>query len=346
MGVTIRVESLSVKRLKAIADFSLPRDGLGWNDRLPDTLLLGGLNGSGKTTVLELIFQAAQLIAKGTNNRYLNNIWYANTGPQSEKAIEFSFGGLATSQFKLSSGAAKTPNSGSASVADVHVTPHLLPEHPAVSASSASSELTRQLVGSSHGEKSACGTGVLFIPSERDLLLPNTTIKTPGRLEDHEEFAWQWVPPRQWQQSAEAVLYSARWADLNAKENGAIPSRFASYQKAFAHFFGHEKMLFWTSEGDLVVRRADGEVHDLPALSAGEKQVLVLCAEIERRWRPGSLVLIDEPELHLHEQWIGKLWEYLCQVRSERGGQLIVATQSDHLFRIAPAGSKAIIGRA
>jgi predicted ATP-dependent endonuclease of OLD family len=79
-------------------------------------------------------------------------------------------------------------------------------------------------------------------------------------------------------------------------------------------------------------------------LSSGEKQALILAAELYRRWRPGSLILIDEPELHFHSSWQTALWLMLQKWQKERGGQVIVATQSSHLFGLAEPGTTVLLG--
>ena len=61
------------------------------------------------------------------------------------------------------------------------------------------------------------------------------------------------------------------------------------------------------------------------------------------RWTPGSLVLLDEPELHLHESWLAALWGALRRLQRERGGQVIVTTQSGYLFGLGGAGSRVIL---
>jgi len=59
--------------------------------------------------------------------------------------------------------------------------------------------------------------------------------------------------------------------------------------------------------------------------------------------RPGSLVLIDEPELHLHTHWQAKLLEMLQGIQRRRGGQIILATQSGDLFGFAPDHSRLLL---
>ena len=110
-------------------------------------------------------------------------------------------------------------------------------------------------------------------------------------------------------------------------------------------FFGAAKRFEWDDEGILHVRTADGALHSLDALSSGEKQILLFIAELFRRWTPGSLVLIDEPELHLHESWLATLWRAICELQRERGGQVIVTTQSNYLFGLGEPGTRVLLGR-
>jgi len=142
------------------------------------------------------------------------------------------------------------------------------------------------------------------------------------------------------------LLYGARWEDLNDKEEGRSGDahRFEDYAGEFAHFVGSEKILKWF-HGDLQIETAEKERHPLLALSSGEKQTLILAGYLRWHWRPGSLVLIDEPELHLHSAWQAKLHERIVHLLTERGGQVVLATQSRPLFEFADLESKLLLGR-
>jgi predicted ATP-dependent endonuclease of OLD family len=74
--------------------------------------------------------------------------------------------------------------------------------------------------------------------------------------------------------------------------------------------------------------------------------MILLVSELLRGWRPGSLILIDEPELHLHTAWQLRLWDLLRQLRTERGGQVILTTQSSDLFEVADHRSMLLLGGA
>jgi hypothetical protein len=191
---------------------------------------------------------------------------------------------------------------------------------------------------------------LVFLPSEdRDLVVPDVPYKAPGKLEDQAGFvvAWQRLGPKTWRGSTMELLFSARWADLNAKEQGEpeAAGNFARFARAFSELTGGAKALDWTPDGDLVVRLDAGGTHGLERLSSGERQALLLLAELRRLWRPGSLILIDELELHLHDAWQGKLLDIVCSMQAELGGQVIITTQSHSMFEMAALGTRVLLGR-
>jgi predicted ATP-dependent endonuclease of OLD family len=46
----------------------------------------------------------------------------------------------------------------------------------------------------------------------------------------------------------------------------------------------------------------------------------------------------------MHPIWLAKLWDLLKRMQRERGGQVIVATQSNQLFGLADPGTKVLLG--
>ncbi|MBI2299960.1 MAG: ATP-binding protein, partial [Armatimonadetes bacterium] len=190
--------------------------------------------------------------------------------------------------------------------------------------------------------------GVLHLPSEdRELVVMPHRVEPPGPLQPQDEFVYRWERPEGWQDTLQSALQMAQWADFLARDTDRPGDHFARYAEDLRWFTGASKELFWTDEGELRVRLANGEEHGLDALSSGEKQVLLLTGEIRRRMRPGSLLLIDEPDLHLHPHWETKLYERMLRLVEEGdAGQVIMATQSNHLFRIAEPGTAALIGRS
>ncbi len=78
------------------------------------------------------------------------------------------------------------------------------------------------------------------------------------------------------------------------------------------------------------------EEQDVPVaparLSSGEQQILVLAHHILFRATPGTLVLIDEPELSLHVVWQATLVEDLTEMGKERDLSFLLATHSPTLL--------------
>lgn len=67
-------------------------------------------------------------------------------------------------------------------------------------------------------------------------------------------------------------------------------------------------------------------------LSSGEQQILVLAYEVLFRSEPGTLVLIDEPELSLHVVWQDTFIDDLSRMGAVRDLQFILATHSPSLI--------------
>jgi energy-coupling factor transporter ATP-binding protein EcfA2 len=68
--------------------------------------------------------------------------------------------------------------------------------------------------------------------------------------------------------------------------------------------------------------------HPVEALSSGERQMLLLIAYTAGFLREGGIVLLDDPDLHIHISMAAQLMESLEEIVRQRGGQLIVASHS------------------
>lgn len=326
----LRITGMHIERLGAIESLRLPEDGLGWGEKIPPVVLVGGVNGAGKTTLMETI---VGLLAGVVGEAHKGRFPLAEKKPQLWIDYEF------------------VANDGERRVCRL-----VMGSGSFIGASSTEDCVCFQIVGEdvkvlSRGtmpkglHENATIPGILIVPSEgRDLLLPRETYKAPGKLPDSREFIHRWRPPERWKDSLEALLYSLRWEDLNAREEGrANPGAFDAYAEEYHQLTGGANRLVWRNAALMV--DADGELHSLAELSSGEKQILLLLAELRRHWRPGSLVLIDEPELHLHDALQARLYDRLLALQKERGGQVWLATQSGYLFEVAEPNTRLILKR-
>jgi ABC-type lipoprotein export system ATPase subunit len=92
------------------------------------------------------------------------------------------------------------------------------------------------------------------------------------------------------------------------------------------------KTLDVNSSGKLCVQMDNGTMLPLNRLSSGEKQVIIMFYNLLFHTTPGSIVIVDEPEISLHISWqqrIGVLFSDICRVRNI---QIIIATHSPQII--------------
>jgi len=335
---SLKITGLHIEGLRALRKVDWPEDGLGWGGEVPDFVIVGGVNGSGKTTLLETIADAVSLIFTG-NYRFLRS------DPASFKLrLDLAIGSDETGPFQLrflmGDDEFLTKHKSAECLAIIHPRDGKGTGQP-----SAKRRQVHSLLKNEEAFSQSNLPGLIYLPSARPFVLPQEQYKMPGGMVTNQVPIFRFEPPQTWKDSFEAVLYTARWADLNAKDEGhpEKATHFQAFADAFQGFFGGAKTLLWT-QGKLVVQVTDtGAHHSLDDLSSGEKQVILIAGELLHRWKPGSLILIDEPELHFHSSWQTKLLELLMAMQKERGGQVILATQSNHLFRIADPGTTVLL---
>jgi energy-coupling factor transporter ATP-binding protein EcfA2 len=73
--------------------------------------------------------------------------------------------------------------------------------------------------------------------------------------------------------------------------------------------------------------------HPIHELSSGEKQMLLLIGFVTATLREGGIVLIDEPDLHIHITMIPQLLESIETIVHRRHGQLIVAAHTEPVWK-------------
>jgi predicted ATPase len=129
------------------------------------------------------------------------------------------------------------------------------------------------------------------------------------------------------------------------------------FRKVFDHFFSPKKFLGFRSsgasgQGQIVVDSPFGS-HDTDALSDGEKEVLHILAYLFRLRRLSNVVLWDTPELHLNAALESRLFDAIRRVAPNN--QYWIATHSlefinaaplDSVFVLRQDGNSAVVERA
>jgi predicted ATPase len=159
-------------------------------------------------------------------------------------------------------------------------------------------------------------------------------------------------------QSRQTALYNStnKYANLKtematsyirqilAREFGATEqehdSLTATLKELFATFFPRKEFLgpVPTPDGQVrfPVRMSSGKTHDIDDLSSGEKEVLYGYVRLRNVVPMNSVLLIDEPELHLNSRLVRGLAQfYQKHLAQSKGNQLWLATHSDTLIRDA-----------
>lgn len=310
----LRVEALELRDWGPIRELSLPRDGLGWPEgRIPDTVLVGGVNGSGKSTLLKSILLHFEALERSTKPD-LGGL--APPFPQTTSQLEYYSRSSNTLQWKT----------------DPDIKNYFYTVQP------------QAQIHHIHSNKYK----IIHVSSEtRQLIYFHQIQKIPYKQSNNYAFINSWSPPQRWEDSLESYLYSLRWDYLSAKEEHqeGQPQPIDASQQYGEDFYAltdGEKKLVW-SKGEPKIQTASGALHGLEDLSSGEKQLLLLLIELRRLWTPGSLLLLDEPELHLHEMYQAKIYQHVCQLIAREGGQAWIATQSDFLFQHGEPGTKLLL---
>ncbi|MBW9055482.1 AAA family ATPase [Rhizobium mesosinicum] len=129
-------------------------------------------------------------------------------------------------------------------------------------------------------------------------------------------------------------------AEKAGTENATAAGLTETLKELFVTFFPGKEFLGPkpTIDGRLEfpVRTGNGNLHDLDELSAGEKEILYGYLRIRSSAPKNSIILLDEPELHLNPRLIRNLPEFYRKHLGESlNNQLWLVTHSDALLREA-----------
>ena len=110
--------------------------------------------------------------------------------------------------------------------------------------------------------------------------------------------------------------------------------RFAESLKAFQQvvncFYTSKRMT--VTDGIISVSMLNGNQVPLEVLSSGEKHILIIFYRILFHANPGSLIIIDEPEISIHVSWQQKMGHLLLDLCELRDLQMLVATHSPQII--------------
>lgn len=93
-----------------------------------------------------------------------------------------------------------------------------------------------------------------------------------------------------------------------------------------------DKTVTVSDSGKIGITMNNGMSLPLVKLSSGEKQIIIMFYALLFHAEPGSIVILDEPEISLHVSWQQKLGRYFSDICRVRNIQMIVATHSPQVI--------------
>ena len=110
-------------------------------------------------------------------------------------------------------------------------------------------------------------------------------------------------------------------------------------KESFKIFFPNKEFLEKLSRTDnskdyrLMIKNEDGSIVDLDQLSSGEREVIAFFTYLCTKAINNSILIIDEPELHLHPKWQSIILYSLHQIFPN--SQIFLATHSNEISQSA-----------
>jgi ABC-type lipoprotein export system ATPase subunit len=166
---------------------------------------------------------------------------------------------------------------------------------------------------------------IVYFPSE------NRTIQKARnpRAELLDTISYNWLARFDRKLNVDSVLLTVK-----ARE----PQRFDECLKFVNLALGHRgKRITGFGENGRLVVKGEAESgyayeHPVEELSSGEKQMLLMLGFTIAFLRPGGILLIDEPDLHIHISMIDQFLASLEAIVQKRQGQFIVASHSEQVW--------------
>ena len=302
--------------------------------------LIAGANGSGKTTVLELIAALAEMLRPQYSASYYDGqIEYLG---QREEFSERTFGFLKRADYAqadiivdgevVSLFCGKPPSDNI--LADNYFGRNSL-ERSRPDQERSKGQIVEILRYAIHrAQKDALAQDQPKPQEDEDISTPPSLLFLPhirflaaleGRQVSREDTSYQWVyryvNALEFEGSLNSYLIWLEYAE---------PEKFAQVQQFLGGLYPDGKK-FDVERKRLkaVVHLQNGQTHDVEQLSSGEQNLLILLLELRRRLLPGSIVLIDEIENSLHPAFQHRIAQGLLQIQRETPYQLIVTSHAE-----------------
>ena len=111
------------------------------------------------------------------------------------------------------------------------------------------------------------------------------------------------VEGREWRDSLDNLLVWLKWMDDGRFEDAVAAINERVFKVGDRKLFAGKKLKGVRKEPPEAIIEAEGLEHRLDRLSSGEKSLVQLYLRLGAHMTRNTILLIDEPEVHLHRNW-------------------------------------------
>jgi predicted ATPase len=329
------LRSVRIKNIGPIDDIKI--DFFDANGKTLPVCVIGGANGSGKTTVLEVIASLAEILSTGKAGAFLRSKrnGYAQADLLVDKYDFSIFFGTSPGDAKLKKEHCGEQTEGITFVstplyADLHQRIRSQQGNPSSGTYNSyawnaagwnAGNPSPQQLSDIYWAANELVPSLIYFPHSRSL--EPVSGQQIQKEEANYRFIHRFQTVRQFPGSLTSYLIYLDYAD---------PDQFSDVRQ-FLNDLDFDGKAFHIDRKklDVIVKTANGHEHSMHELSSGEQNLLIIFTELRRKLLPGSIVMIDEIENSLHPAYQHRLAQGLLTLQRKVPYQLIVTTHA-HAF--------------
>lgn len=336
----IKIKSLVINYFKGIKELALDFTYPNNNEKLLDNIVIYGVNGSGKSTILEAIYLCLIVASAYHEKNDLKRIedflvdyislgseWIYNKEKEFHIVIEIidhektKKGELTYSQKEGLKWSIDHKLSSDFFGSFTYLSSYRLLNPSTVQSAGDWSEIER-IEDEAFRERTRYARSPRHPMYRRDNYFPSLSLQFENNYKTVKQYLVNLITDKK----VEAIT----------PENDAILEKI---KQSFKIFFPKKDFLEQLSRTDnikdyrLMIKNEDGSVVDLDQLSSGEREIIAFFTFLCTKAISNSILIIDEPELHLHSKWQSILLYAIHQIFPN--SQLFLATHSSEIHQSA-----------
>lgn len=182
------------------------------------------------------------------------------------------------------------------------------------------------VLGMLHSNMDLSIPNIIYLDAEeRRWIVPQKSISSLAPDDLSKNWLATYSPSSDWKGQLEASLFNMK---------ATLPALYPEMIKTLNQFFSGKVIVEEIQPGQRQqVKLANGDTHTLDEMSSGEHQVLIMLFMVQRWLQLGGVVLIDEPDLHLHPSLVQPLLATLENIIQKKKGQLILTSHATDVWQ-------------